>query len=93
MSTFQQIKDFVAVSSADPAKLALSVRGLLIAIVPLFMGVIRVYGIEGLDENILVSFIDALTKLVEYLGYTASAIMTAYGLGRKIIKEISNNFI
>ena len=65
-------------SSADPAKLALTVRGLLVSIVPIIMI------FSGLSEAEINPAIDAVVTLIEYGFMTVAAAMTLWGFLRKL---------
>jgi len=84
------MKDFILESSANPEKLSLSVRGVLITLIPLAMVAVRFYGIDNLDETTLTGLIDAIAKSVEYLGFFAGSVMTAWGLVRKVLVQIGS---
>lgn len=66
-------------SSADPTKIALTVRGLALALVPVAVQVLRHYGIEATEESLtgfLMRFTEAVTAFI-------AAAMLIVGLVRK----------
>ncbi len=70
-------------SSANPSKLALTVKGILVGITPL---VLMVAGIAKIDlgTEVWSAVIEALVDIITYGGALVSAGMTLYGLMRKV---------
>lgn len=70
-------------SSIDPERLSLTVKGILVGIVTIIVA----FGIDvsGLELNNLV---DALVEVVKLTAGAISAIITTYGLVRKLLKNI-----
>ncbi len=62
-------------SSANSTKLALTVQGILVALIPLIIGIGRAYNLEIAEAD--------LTGLIQAIGGAISAVMVLYGLGRK----------
>lgn len=75
-------------SSSDPKQLSLTVRGVLVAVVPLVAVVIRVAGGE-LDDSQVQVIIDSVSNAVFMFGSAVSLIMMVAGLIRKVYKTFS----
>ncbi len=71
-------------SSKDPAKVSLTVRGILLQIVPVILIVAKLYGIESLDENVLTALAEAITTVVAAALSLVSVLMITWGLVRKV---------
>jgi len=80
-----KIIQWLILSSADAQKLSLSVKGVLLGIVPILIAVTGVAGIQIPNAETLTSIIDLVATFLQVaLGIVASVI-TAIGLIRKII--------
>jgi hypothetical protein len=75
-------------SSSDPKQLSLTVRGVLVAVVPLVAVVIRAAGGE-LDDSQVQAIIDGVSEAVFLLGSAVSAVMMVAGLVRKAYNTFS----
>lgn len=75
-------------SSSDPKQLSLTVRGVLVAVVPLVAVVIRAAGGE-LDDSQVQVIIDSVSNAVFMFGSAVSLIMMVAGLIRKVYKTFS----
>lgn len=73
----------VLVSSRDATKLSLTVRGLLLQLVPVVMLLAQAYGI-GLVEADLVAIIEGVTAIVAMGISLVGLLMTTWGLIRKM---------
>lgn len=71
-------------SSKDPAKVSLTVRGVLLQIVPVVLVFSKLYGIESLDETVLTALAESITEIVAAVLSLVSVIMIAWGLIRKV---------
>ena len=73
-------------SSADPTKLALSARALLVAVVPTILAVAPLVGVDPVfAQEWLNQFIDSAEKLVFYVFSAVAAGMFLYGMVRKVL--------
>ena len=74
-------------SSVDPEKLGLTVKGILIGVVPV---ILLVSGLAGADlgQSDFNELIEALVNLVVAGATTVSALMVAWGLIRKILVKL-----
>lgn len=72
-------------SSYDSQKLALTVKGILVGIIPLL---VLVTGVSEMEIN---GIIDPLIDLIEKGGLIVASIMTLYGAIRKIL--VANGWI
>lgn len=64
-------------SSVDPEKLSLTVKGVLVGIVPVAAFLVKAYSGIELDQNLVLEAVDQVAKVV-------SATMVLLGLVRKI---------
>lgn len=65
-------------SSADPTQVSMTVRGILLALVPVVMAT------TGITEAVANEFIDSVVQVV-FLGTSLlSAVWTLWGLARKV---------
>ncbi len=83
----KKLIDWVVLSSADPRAMSLTVKGVLVALVPVIIAVLNMTGID-IDNNSLESVINSITAIVFLLGTVVSALMTVTGLMRKIITTV-----
>lgn len=67
-------------SSADATKVSLTVRGILLGIVPMVMLLF------GITEAEAIAIVDVIVDIVFYGTTLISLVMTLYGLVRKFIK-------
>lgn len=82
--------NWLVVSSANPEKLALTVRGFLVGIIPLALYLAPLAGIQ-LDAGNLSGIVELIKQLVEVgLGLIAG-IITLYGLIRKIVLSVKGS--
>lgn len=65
-------------SSADPTKLSMTVRGVLVAIIPLLVV------FTGLGDAEVNAIIDLIVNIVFWVTSIVSAVVTLYGLVRKV---------
>lgn len=70
-------------SSDGSGNLSLTIRGALVALVPILVAILSSQGIN-IDQNIIVDFIDSIFA-------AAATIMIVYGLGRKILYKLKDN--
>lgn len=69
-------------SSQDPARISLTVKGGLLAILPIIMV------LTGIDEGSSNYFVDAITDIVFYGLSLVSAVGVVYGFGRKLYNTL-----
>ena len=69
-------------SSADPEKLAMTIKGAALALIPIVIVILKAVGVELADTD-LVSLIEAISAAV-------AAVMIVYGIGRKIYKKVKS---
>ena len=69
-------------SSKDPAKLSLTVTGLLTTVIPVMGLVINASG-HSVDNATLQSIVTAIGSAIVAIGAAVSAVMTIWGLVRK----------
>jgi len=73
-------------SSVDPNKIALTVKGVLVAIVPVILFALKAGGIE-IGEGDIQSLIDSITAAIIAVGGAISAVMLVWGGIRKFINR------
>jgi hypothetical protein len=81
-----QISQFVA-SSSDPEQLSLTVRGALIAIVPIIGLIINAVG-GSIDQKQLNELVDLVSQIVIAVGGLLSLLTMAYGAIRRVYNSI-----
>lgn len=80
-------------SSADPTKLALTVRGLLVGIIPTVIALAPFFGIDPVFvQDWIGQFADAAEKIVFLVFSLVAAVMVAWGLFRKIILTLKSRY-
>lgn len=79
----QQLFDTILRSSQDPRALSLTVRGILMQLVPVILLAMQAFGI-GLIEGDVVAIIENITQLVAVVLTVVGLLMTAWGLIRKM---------
>lgn len=87
MQTLKNIFNWIYTSSADPSKVSLTVKSVLLGIVPI---IISVAGLTHLniDSGTLTSMFDAVATLVQDVLTVVSTIGVVYGGVRKIYLSI-----
>ncbi len=75
--------NWLARSSANPAKTALTVKGFLTGLIPLILMVAPMLGVN-LDANTLGTTADDIKSVIEYGLGSVGMLLTAAGLIRKI---------
>ena len=71
-------------SSANPEKLSLTIRGILVGLVPIVLLVSGAMNIQMAQVE-LTELIDSVVRVVITITAALSAVMTAYGFIRKIV--------
>jgi hypothetical protein len=72
-------------SSVDPKELSLTLKGILVGIVPVAMLVIRAAGAEVSQDQVQ-QVVIVVSDVVTALGVLASAVMVAAGVIRKVVR-------
>lgn len=75
-------------SSSDPKQLSLTVRGVLVAVVPLVAVAIKLAGGE-LDDGQVQAIVDGVSEAVFLFGSAVSVVMMVVGLVRKVYNTFS----
>jgi len=76
-------------SSADPNEVALTVKGMLLSIVPLLTVVLPVLGVS-FDVGAFQAFANSLVNMVQTVTVAVSSTMVVYGLLRKAYYAVFN---
>jgi hypothetical protein len=76
-------------SSVNPEQLALTVKGLLVGVVPVIILIAKLQGFELGNGDVQV-WIDAVGSAIIAVGGAVSTLMTLFGLGRKAYYAIKN---
>jgi hypothetical protein len=71
-------------SSVDPNQLSLSVKGALTLVLPLFVLLAKTVGVT-FAEGDLETLIEATSNTVAAVGFAVSAVLTLWGLVRKVL--------
>jgi hypothetical protein len=69
-------------SSANPNKVALTVKGLLVSIIPLLTVALPALGVH-FDAGAFNGFLDAAVTAVQSVTAAVAAVMVVFGLARK----------
>lgn len=90
MNTLQKVWTWLITSSADPARVSLTVRGALLALIPTILWLVSTacgFGIVclGVDEPFLNQFVESLVALVQALLTAIAAVWVVWGMIRKIV--------
>lgn len=75
------------VSSINPEKLSLTVKGILLGIIPVILIVAGIFNLN-VSEGDLTSVVNAVVQVIVAVGAAASAILTLIGAIRKVIVGI-----
>lgn len=67
-------------SSDGSGNLSLTVRGAIVAIVPIVVAILSSQGIQ-VDQNVIIDFVDSIFAVI-------AAAMIAFGLGRKVYYKL-----
>lgn len=81
--------DKALASSVNPEELSLTVKGLLVAAVPVAMIVVRAAG-HNIDQSQLQAVVEASVNVVAALGALASSVMVAIGVIRKLVRAFKS---
>lgn len=87
MKTFEKILDWVLISSKDPTKVSLTVKGALLSIVPIFIALSNLTSLK-LESEQLTLIVEIVAQFIQAIFGAVSLIVTAYGLVRKIIASL-----
>lgn len=85
------IFEWLVRSSADPAKLSLTIRGALVALVPIVLSTLSAicgFGIAclGVDETTLNQLVESIIAIVNAVLLVVGAVVAFVGLIRKLAK-------
>lgn len=83
----KKIINWLVISSADPEKLSLTVKGFLVGIIPIVSFVLHFSKINLGDET-LTSLIDSIVVLIQAALGIVAGIVFVVGLVRKIVATI-----
>lgn len=75
----------IITSSRNPQAVSLTVRGLLLQLVPLVMITAQLAGWQQVDENTLTDAVEAITLMVAAALQLVSTFMVGWGLLRKLL--------
>lgn len=77
-------------SSADPTQISLTLKGILVGIVPVVFILLHTIGAK-IDQPTLQTIVESVTNVITALGTLVSAVMVAYGVIRKLILDVQTN--
>lgn len=80
-----QNKHWLIASSVDPSKVAMTVKGILVGILPILVMIAPYFGIPIDDLN---GVIDAIVKVVEVGLTLVASVMVLFGLLRKAYLKV-----
>lgn len=83
----QKIIDWLPRSSADATRVSLSVKGALTAIIPVTVLGAQLAGITEVDSVVVQELVDTAEEVVFTLSLAVSALMTGYGVVRRILNK------
>ena len=84
---FNTFVQTVLMSSKDPQAVSLTVRGLLLHIVPVVLLLAQFKGIPGVTNDSLNAVVDQILNFVSGILYVVSVIMVTWGLLRKMFTK------
>lgn len=87
MKTLNSIGKWLVRSSADPARLSLTIKGVLVGFVPVIMAVAGLANID-IGSDRVSAIIDGVASLVQVALALVAMVMTAYGIVRKLYNTI-----
>lgn len=87
MRIIQKIWNWLVVSSADPSRISLTIKGIGVAIIPYLMIITNTSGVQ-IGSTEITSLFDTLAMIVQNFLTIVSGIMFVYGLVRKIRNTI-----
>lgn len=90
MQTIKKIWKWVVLSSADANKLSLTVKGVLMSILPVLLYLMPIFNIQT-SHDTLATVINDIGTFIVVFGGAISAGVTAYGLLRKIGTTLTGN--
>ena len=70
-------------SSADPKDLTLTIKGALVAVVPIIALILKAAG-HSISDDDLQTITDNVSNIVVLLGSLVSSAMMVYGVARKV---------
>jgi len=84
MTTFKRSWNWILLSSQDASKLSLMIKGVLLGVLPAVVAFAGLVNVQ-LDSAALEQTVELVSQIVLYVGGAISALVTAYGLIRKIL--------
>lgn len=79
--------DWLTISSKNPDKIALTIKGLLIGVLPVLLILTKMLGLQ-IGEDATREVIDGIGLIITYGFGIISGMMTIYGLVRKIYRTL-----
>lgn len=80
MSTLETVLQ----SSKNPSKLSLTVKGLLVTLIPVFVTIGTAIGTDVITVEYLESLIELISQIINSVTLLTGLLMTAWGLIRKL---------
>lgn len=77
------LQNAVLRSSQNPERLSLTIKGLLVQLVPVIVLALQAFGISAIEGDI-VAIIEATTELVAIVASAIGLLMTTWGMVRKL---------
>jgi len=83
MFTLEKVSQTVLMSSQDPEKLSLTIKGLLVQLVPVIILVLQAFGIASVEADI-VAIIESVAVMVAIVFSFIGLLMSTWGMVRKM---------
>jgi hypothetical protein len=87
MKSLNTLARWIVVSSANPAEISLTIKGVLIGIIPNAMLLVGLAHLNVGQDQLTLLF-DAVANLVQAVLTAVASVMTVYGLARKLWNTI-----
>ena len=87
MKSLNTLARWIVVSSADPAEISLTIKGVLLGTIPTIMFAVGLAHLN-IGQDQLTALFDAVAALVQTLFTVVAAVLTVYGMVRKLWNTI-----
>jgi hypothetical protein len=89
MQWFDNAVEWIVYSSNDATQISLTVKGALLGIIPYLMIVAGIAHVNVGDSTTLTALVDSIANFVQVALTAVSALVTVYGLARKVFLTIA----
>lgn len=87
----RKLLELLLQSSQDPTKLSLTVRGILVTLVPVILVTAQYFGIGMVAESDVLAIIEGITQIVAVTLTLVGLVMTTWGMIRKMFRPIDDS--